>query len=153
MEWIKRLRAAIGSELTFVISAGAWIEDADGSVLLQRRAAAGSVWGLPGGIMELGEAAHETAIREVREETGLEVEVDALLGVYSKYYEKLHNGDQCQCVSIIYKMSVCGGKLRIDNNETYELRYFGHNEIPNLHTEMHRQIVTDVLSGSGPFLR
>src|SRR6266568_4306337 len=41
-------------------------------------------WNLPGGGMEAGETVDEAIIREVREETGLEVEVDQLVGVYSK---------------------------------------------------------------------
>jgi 8-oxo-dGTP pyrophosphatase MutT (NUDIX family) len=89
MEWIKRIRAAIGPELTFVTSAGAWISDDEGRVLLQRRSAADPLWGFPGGIMEIGEAAHETAVREVQEETGLEVEPVSLIGVYTKYFETI----------------------------------------------------------------
>src|SRR5437773_5294482 len=41
-------------------------------------------WNLPGGGMEIGETVTETLIREVLEETGLEVAVDDLVGVYSK---------------------------------------------------------------------
>jgi ADP-ribose pyrophosphatase YjhB (NUDIX family) len=153
MEWIKRIRAAIGPELTFVTSAGAWISDDDGRVLLQRRSAVDHLWGFPGGIMEIGEAAHETAVREVREETGLEVAPVSLIGVYTKYFETMPNGDQCQCVSFMYEMRIAGGELRADSQESHELRFFPKGSMPTLHSAMHRQIASDVLSGRWPFFR
>ena len=49
-EWIKRIRSKIGSELMFVNSAVAWIEDDDGKVLMQKRSGTrASIQGLPGG--------------------------------------------------------------------------------------------------------
>ena len=51
-------------------------------VLLQRRDDTGH-WGLPGGAVEPGESVRQALIREVREETGLEVEPLRLIGVYS----------------------------------------------------------------------
>jgi ADP-ribose pyrophosphatase YjhB (NUDIX family) len=152
-EWIRWLRSQIGSELIFVNSAGGWVEDDDGRVLLQRRARDGDVWGFPGGVMELGEAAHETAVRELREETGLEVEPVSLIGIYTKYFETLANGDQCQCVAFMFKMRVVGGTLTVDNNETFELRFFNREAMPHLYSEQHRQIAQDALRGSGPYFR
>jgi len=152
-EWIRRLRAKIGTELTFVTSAGGWVEDEARRVLLQRRERDGSVWGFPGGVMDLGEAAHETAIREVREETGLEVEVTGLIGVYSKFFVTLPNGDQCQSVCSMFRMRPTGGTLTVDNVETYELRFFEPAEMPRLYSAMHRQVLADMQTGPGPFYR
>jgi mutator protein MutT len=65
-----------------VLCAGAVVRDADGRLLLVRRGHAPSagLWSLPGGRVEPGETAAEAAAREVREETGLIVEVGPLLG-------------------------------------------------------------------------
>jgi ADP-ribose pyrophosphatase YjhB (NUDIX family) len=103
--------------------------------------------------MELGEAAHETAMREVREETGLEAEPISLIGIYTKYIQKLENGDQCQCVTFMFRMQIVGGTLTVDNKETFELRFFDKEGIPHLYSEQHRQIALDVLSGTGPYFR
>lgn len=61
--------------------AGAVVRDADGRVLLVRRAnePGRGLWSIPGGRVEPGESAREAAVREVREETGLDVEVGDLL--------------------------------------------------------------------------
>jgi mutator protein MutT len=61
--------------------AGAVVRDAEGRVLLVRRANEPSrgLWSLPGGRIEPGESARDAAAREVREETGLEVAVGELL--------------------------------------------------------------------------
>ena len=56
-------------------------------MLLQKRADSNK-WGFPGGAVELGETPQMAAIREVKEETGLDVEVDKLIGIYTelKYF-------------------------------------------------------------------
>lgn len=58
------------------------IEVDDGIVLIERRNPPPG-WALPGGFLDAGECAEDGALREAREETGLEVELTALLGVYS----------------------------------------------------------------------
>jgi 8-oxo-dGTP pyrophosphatase MutT (NUDIX family) len=103
--------------------------------------------------MELGEAAHETAVREVREETGLEVVPVGLIGVYTKFIETLANGDQCQSVTFIFRMAIVGGVLTVDGVETFELRFFAREELPELYSEKHRQIAADALSGAEPYFR
>src|SRR5205085_5685699 len=79
----------------------------DRLVLIQRKyePQAGH-WGLPAGYMELGESAEEAAIRECYEETGLLVQIDHLLGVYS-----FGEGEQSGLV-IIYAATAVGGQLR-----------------------------------------
>ena len=56
--------------------------DPAGRVLLVRQAYGNRLWGLPGGIVDAGETPVDAAIREAREEVGLDVTVDALVGMY-----------------------------------------------------------------------
>ncbi|MBX6768488.1 MAG: NUDIX domain-containing protein, partial [Actinomadura rubrobrunea] len=65
-----------------VVAASAVVTDDAGRILLQRRSDNG-LYALPGGTMDLGESLPETAIREVREETGLDVEITGLVGIYT----------------------------------------------------------------------
>lgn len=146
-EWIKSIRRKIGNELIFVNSAGGWIEDNNGRVLLQNRSSTEAKWGFPGGIMELGESASEAAIREIKEETGLDVEPVELIGVYSKYFATLANGHQCQTFTTFFLMRIVGGSLSCDFDETFSLEFFPVTAMPTLWCHQHSEIALDVIAG------
>ncbi|WP_262028898.1 NUDIX hydrolase [Microvirga sp. Mcv34] len=151
--WIREIRSKIGSDLIFVNSAGGWIEDHEGKVLLQKRSAVHDHWGFPGGIVELGESAADAAVREIFEETGLIVSPIELLGVYSKYFVTCENGDQCQTFTVFFKMKIIGGELLVDNKETFELSFFSPTSLPPLIYEQHQHLVSDVAAGRIPAFR
>ena len=65
-----------------VPGASAVVVDQAGRILLHRRDD-NELWSIPGGGMEVGERIADTVVREVREETGLEVEPEAIVGIYS----------------------------------------------------------------------
>ena len=93
-------------------------------------------WNLPGGGMEVGETVDEALCREVREETGLEVKVEQLVGVYSK--------PQKQEVVLTFLCQVIGGTLQ-STEETRESRYFAPNALPVNTLPKHRQRIEDAL--------
>src|SRR5579875_1714973 len=93
-------------------------------------------WNLPGGGMEAGETVEEAMRREVREETGLEVVVERLVGVYSK--------PQKQEVLLTLRCQVVGGTLTAAQ-ESRECRFFMPNELPVNTLPKHRQRVEDAL--------
>lgn len=93
-------------------------------------------WNLPGGGLERGETVEEGVCREVREETGLGVEVDHLVGVYSK--------PQKQEVVLTFLCRVTGGTLT-STEESQECRYFTPEAMPANTLPKHRQRVVDAL--------
>ncbi len=93
-------------------------------------------WNLPGGGMEIGETVEEAVCREVCEETGLEVVVEHLIGVYSK--------PQKQEVVLTFYCRVTGGTLT-STEESRECRYFSPNAMPINTLPKHRQRVEDAL--------
>jgi mutator protein MutT len=83
------------------------VPEADGRILLTRRAInpAHGKWTFPGGYVDWGEAVEAAAVRETLEETGLDVALDGLLGVYS------YPGTAV--VIVVYRARVTGGEIRI----------------------------------------
>ncbi|MBQ8967222.1 NUDIX domain-containing protein [Ruminococcus sp.] len=144
-DYITYLRSMVGHEKVFMAAACAAVGDDEGRILLQKRKS--GLWGLPGGIAELGEALHETAVREAYEETGLEVEPEVLIGIYSKYEAVCANGDKLQPVTALFRCKVTGGELRCDENETLELRYFSREELPEIYSLQHKDMIEDYFSG------
>ena len=95
------LRSRVGHDKIQLVFAVACVVR-DGEVLLQQRADTGG-WGFPGGALELGEAAHDAAVRETREETGVSVAVTRLIGVYTDYEQRYPNGDLAQPILIAFR--------------------------------------------------
>ena len=125
---------ASGSPRQFRIGVYALIFDEEKVLLALRRDA--NWWNLPGGGLEIGETVEEGVCREVREETGLEVAVEYLVGVYSK--------PQKQEVVLTFRCRMLGGTLT-PTEESRECRYFSPNAMPVNILPKHRQRVEDAL--------
>lgn len=133
MSYVQELRAIVGHRPLILVGAGVLIVNEQGGLLLQRRTDNG-LWGIPGGSLEINETTEEAARREVREETGLTVGEMTLFGVFSggELFYVYPNGDQTAIVSIIYQTSDVEGEMRIDGDESLELRYFSVSELSTL---------------------
>ena len=86
--------------------------------------------------MEVGETVDEALCREVREETGLEVKVERLVGVYSK--------PQKQEVVLTFRCRITGGTLQ-PTEEARENRYFESDALPHNILPKHRQRIEDAM--------
>lgn len=112
---------------------GVIIVDEEGRILLEQRRDNG-MWGLPGGGIELGESVCEAALREVREETGLNVRITGLLGVYSEPAEGRivtypDNGDVAQLVDTVLTAEPIAGSLTT-SGESLNLNFFHPETFP-----------------------
>ncbi|MFC4046880.1 NUDIX domain-containing protein [Dactylosporangium siamense] len=108
------------------------ITDQSGRVLLQRRADSGN-WSAPGGVMDIGETLAETAVREVKEETGLDVEITGLLGLYTdpRHVIAYADGEVRQEFVVAFTGRPIGGQLEISDEST-ELRWVPITETDDL---------------------
>ena len=124
-------------------------------ILLTRRED-NNQWCLPSGGMEPGESASEACIREVDEETGLQVVIKRLIGVYTTPHELIvyQDGNKIQLVALCFEVAVVGGELRL-SCETTEYGYFSYQEIQTLDMLLnHVQRIKDAYSGeTTPFIR
>ena len=147
-DYIKWIRSHVGHEKIMLVHAGGCIFNDRQEVLLQRRGDCDQ-WGFPGGTVELGETPQMAAVREVREETGLDVVVGELIGIYTDFDVVCSNGDQFQSILIAYELTVMGGDLFCDQQETKELKYFSLTDAPELFCKQHNDILRDVRKRKG----
>jgi ADP-ribose pyrophosphatase YjhB (NUDIX family) len=146
---IAHLREHVGHITLLTPAVGAIIFDEAGRVLLIHRGD-GRGWSLPGGLMEPGERLVDCLVREVREETGLEVEPMRLVGVYSDpayTHVTYPNGDQIQFVSATFECRVVGGLLAADHDESLEVVYFPPDDLPEPIVCDHAFRIRDALTG------
>jgi ADP-ribose pyrophosphatase YjhB (NUDIX family) len=125
------------------------IQNGAGRILLQRRSDNG-LWALPGGSVEIGESVREAIVREVREETGLSVEVVRLIGVYSDPRTQLvryPDGNVVHYISSLFACRIVAGELRTCE-ETLDLQFFDPAYLPDDLLPMHRIRIQDALANS-----
>lgn len=142
-DYVRWLRSKVGHEKIILVFAGGCVFDTDGKVLLQCRGDS-KKWGFPGGAIELGETPEMAAIREVKEETGLDVKVSSLIGIYTDCDMEYPNGDKAHSICIVYELDMIGGQLKCDNDETVNLKYFALDEMPELFCKQHEEIKNDL---------
>lgn len=139
---------------SLVPAVSAVVVDGSGRIVLQRRRD-NEMWALPGGAMELGESVTECAIRETREETGLDVEVTGVVGIYSdpKHVFAYDDGEVRQEFSICVLARVVGGTVEV-SDESHEVKAFSPQEIDDLPmVPSIRLRVSDYLNGQMPAIR
>jgi 8-oxo-dGTP diphosphatase len=144
-EYLRNLRAKIGHDVLLTPGVAAVIVNDRGEVLLQRRSDDGR-WGLPGGAMEPGEEPAETLVREVLEETALEVVPERIVGVYSgpDFRVRYDNGDEAMIVSITFACRPVAGEPRVNDDESLEIRYFAPDSLPAMESR-HVMRIADAL--------
>ena len=150
MSYISNMRRYIGHAP--MLSAGATIVVLKENKILLNLRSDTNTWGIPGGAIELGETLEETAARELKEETNLIANNFTLLNVFSgkDFYFKYPNGDELYSVVALYLVNDVTGDLRIGDGESFELKYFGKDELPNL--ESRAKVLIDWLIENGYFL-
>lgn len=117
---------------TPLIGVGAVIVKDDRALLIRRgQPPLLGEWSLPGGVLECGETLREATKREAREETGLAVEVDEMLGVYERVIRSEDGRVQYHYVLIDFLCHPVAGKLKA-GTDAADAGWFSRNELPAL---------------------
>ncbi|MCX5075617.1 NUDIX hydrolase [Streptomyces sp. NBC_00513] len=122
--------------------AGAVLRE-DGRLLAIRRADNGT-WELPGGVLELTESPEAGVRREVVEETGIEVQVDELTGVYKNTTRGI--------VALVFRCTPAGGTERTSEEST-AVAWLTPEEVSEQMSEVFAVRLLDALDGDGPHVR
>ena len=116
----------------------------DGRILLVKREDF-EIWSLLGGHVESGESVAQAAIREVREETGLRIELTRLVGIYYRLEGWNRGGSH----SVLFTASPIKGKPTPQKGEVLEICYFDPHKLPADLFWGHKQRINDVLNDVG----
>jgi 8-oxo-dGTP pyrophosphatase MutT (NUDIX family) len=115
----------VGSQGHLRLGCSAVLLDGQGRQVLLTRRVDNGLWCLPGGKVDPGESVAESVAREVLEETGLEVRVKRLVGVYSDPHQLViyPDGNKVHIVVLSFLVELITGEMRLCN-ETKDIRYF-----------------------------
>lgn len=122
-------------------AAGCLVERDDAVLMVRRKLEPyRGLWHFPSGFVEYGEDVRETARREVREETGLEVELGPVFGAYSAF-----DDPRQETIIILYRSGVIGGELQA-GDDAAEVAFFSRHTLPTgeqIAFETHRRMLAE----------
>ena len=121
--------------ITPKVGADAAILDEEGHLLLVERAD-DHCWGLVSGWVEPNEHPADTVVREAREEVGLDIAVDDLVGVFARPASSASGPHSV--VSVVYRATVTGGELVTQPHEVLSARWWSVDDVPVWHLDHER---------------
>lgn len=119
----------IARDARVIVGVAAVLRGDEGKAILLTRRRDNDLWCLPSGHLDPGESVEEACRREVREEIGVETDIDILLGVYSSPNRIIRypDSDPQQPVTLVVRAHIIGGEIRL-SEETTEWGHFSEQE-------------------------
>ncbi len=142
MDYVKYIRGLVGNNKIMMNAAACIVLNEQDEILLQLRGD-DHFWGLPGGIMEMGERPTETTKREVLEETGYHIEITNYLGDYHNFDKHWPGGDSAHIICFIFTGKIISGEMKIDMDETLDLKWFKYDNLPKIDAVDHLDAIND----------
>ncbi|MEZ5171764.1 MAG: NUDIX hydrolase N-terminal domain-containing protein [Acidimicrobiia bacterium] len=125
-DWLTTVGEGVAGYVTPKVAVAAVVGNDDGEILLTQRADF-PVWLYPVGWADVGYSPAEIAVKEVREETGIEVEVKALIAVFDSL--RLGFG-RIPLYSLVFHCDAIGGELTAHPLETRDVGFFARDSLP-----------------------
>jgi ADP-ribose pyrophosphatase YjhB (NUDIX family) len=112
-----------------LVGVGVVVRMDDKILLVQRKKEPGrGLWSIPGGLVELGEKVEDAAKREVKEETGLDVEIEEVIGVFDNIIRDEEGKIRYHYILIDFIARVVGGSLKLSADELSAARWVNLEE-------------------------
>lgn len=125
-EWLRSVGEGVAGYVTPKVAIGAVVGNDDGELLLIKRSDSG-IWLYPTGWADIGYSPAEVAVKEVREETGIDVEVRRLIGVFDGFRMGFTRNP---LYSLVFHCHAIGGELRPHPLETLGAGFFARDALP-----------------------
>jgi 8-oxo-dGTP pyrophosphatase MutT (NUDIX family) len=150
--YLGQLRGLVGQRELIFPGMRALIKDDAGRILLVHRADT-KRWGLPAGSIELDESIYECLVREVKEETGLDVlsAIPYALYTHPRYAFTYPNGDKIKNFILSFMVTGWSGTLLRSTDETLDARFFFPDHLPDTH-EAYLETIEDSRRYSGTLI-
>lgn len=127
-DYVKNLRAKVGHDLIMFPTVSAIVLNDRGEILLGQRSD-NHEWSVIAGMMDPGEQPADAVLREVREETGVEVRIERVAGV--ALHEVIYgNGDHCHMMNTWFRCRAIGGEARVNDSESIAVGWFAPDALP-----------------------
>ncbi|MFI1987838.1 NUDIX hydrolase [Actinoplanes sp. NPDC020271] len=146
-EYVRNLRDRVGQELIMFPTVSAIVLNDRGELLLHQRSD-NAKWNLIAGLMDPGEQPADAVVREVQEETAVQIKIERLAGVVSHPVTYL-NGDRCQMVNTFFRCRAVGGEARVNDSESLAVSWFPLDGLPEL-DEFTRRMLAVALDDDAP---
>jgi 8-oxo-dGTP diphosphatase len=105
-------------------------------------------WALPGGRVDPGESVEQTIVREVKEETGLDVIVVRKIGDYHE--QGVQEGEEYDYYPACFLVKTLGGEIKKQESEIEEIKLFSLNQTPEPLAFEHSQMIKDFVASKKP---
>lgn len=127
-EWLRNVGKGVPGYQTPKVAVGAIVQNDDDEILLVQRSDSG-VWLYPTGWADIGYSPAEVAVKEVKEETGIECEVVQLLAVYDGLQRRFTS---VPLYSLVFHCRATGGALKAHPLETSDVGFFALDALPDM---------------------
>ena len=148
-DYVRNLRDRVGHELIMFPTVSAIVLNDRGEVLLHQRSD-NAEWNLIAGLMDPGEQPADAVVREVEEETAVQIKIERLAGVVSHNVTYM-NGDRCQMVNIFFRCRAVGGEARVNDSESLAVGWFPLDALPGLDEFTHRLLALALDDNALPY--
>lgn len=108
------------------------------------------MWSLPGGPPDFGESFTAGTVREVKEETGLDIKIIRLIGVYSDpefWIFSYPDGNRAHAFAAAFECRVISGEIRPNMIDSLDVKWFPVDELPTNLMPMHPKVISDCIDG------